>query len=49
MTCSWGVVARVASVQVGAQCQIKDMALQSDPEKGAAGDLQAMITSAVAP
>lgn len=39
----------MASVQVGPQCQVKDMALQSDPEKEAAGDLQAMTTSTVAP
>lgn len=44
----WVVVARMASVQVGAQSQVKDMALQSDPGKGAAGDLQSMTTSTVA-
>lgn len=33
VTCTWVAVPRVASVQVGAQCQVKDLALQSDPGK----------------
>ena len=36
-------------MEVGPLCQVKDMVLQSDPVKGAAGDLQAMTTSTVAP
>lgn len=43
------MVTRVASVQEGAQCQVKDMALQSGPGNGAAGVLQAMTTFTVAP
>lgn len=47
VTCRWVVVAIVASMQVGAQCQVKDMAL--GPSEGAAGDLQAMTSSMVVP